>query len=231
MSVTEQLYRLQELDLQIESNEQALGQKTSQLGESQVIIATREKLVSVQQRRDELGQQQHSFEWDIDDLTNKIKAIEEKLYGGRINNPKELANLQQEDNAFKASRDQLETKALEVMDQIEQAEDRIAETGRELKKLEKEWKAGQKQLSAEIDGLETELSGLKDRRQLLSGEIDSQVISLYEKLQKQKKQAVVKVEQGICRGCRISLPSSDLQQVRSHSLVQCSSCGRLLFLP
>ena len=231
MSVTEQLYRLQEIDLQIESNEQALGQKTSQLGESQIVIATREKLVSEQQSRAELGQQQHSFEWDIDDLANKIKAIEEKLYGGKVNIPKELANLQQEVDAFKANRDQLETRALEVMDQIEMAEARITGTSKELKKLEEEWKSGQKQLSAEIDVLETKLSGLKDRRQLLSGEIDSQVIKLYEKLQKQKGQAVVKVEQGICRGCRISLPSSGLQQVRSHSLVQCSSCGRLLFLP
>jgi len=142
-----------------------------------------------------------------------------------------LANLQQEGNAFKASRDQLETRALEVMDQIETAEARIAETDKELKKLEKEWKSGQKQLSAEIDGLEAKLSSLKDTRQLLAGEIDSQEIKLYEKLQKQKGQAVVKVEQGICRGCRISLPSSGLQQLRSHSLVQCGSCGRLLFLP
>ncbi len=231
MSVTNQLYQLQEIDLQIESNEQSLRQKTSQLGESHEVIATREKLASEQQRREGLGKQQHSYEGDIDDLTNKITAIEERLYGGRINDPKELANLQQEENAFKANRDHLETQALEVMDQVEMADASITETGRELKNLENEWKAGQKQLSTEIDGLKTMLSALKDKRQLVSGEIDSPVIKLYEKLQKQKGQAVVKVEQGICRGCRISLPSSDLQQVRSRSLVQCSSCGRLLFLP
>ena len=40
-----------------------------------------------------------------------------------------------------------------------------------------------------------------------------------------------RVEQGICRGCRISLPTTDLQQARSGKLVQCSSCGRILFLP
>ncbi len=231
MSVTNQLYQLQEIDLQIESNEQSLRQKTSQLGESHEVIAAREKLASEQQRREDLGKQQHSYEWDIDDLTNKITAIEEKLYGGRINNPKELASLQQEENAFKASRDQLETKSLEVMEQVEMIDASITETGGELKNLESEWKAGQKKLSTEIDGLKTVLSALKDKRQLVSGEIDSPAIKLYEKLQKQKGQAVVKVEQGICRGCRISLPSSDLQQVRSRSLVQCSSCGRLLFLP
>lgn len=231
MSVTNQLYQLQEIDLQIETNEQSLRQKTSRLGESQTVIAIREKLASEQQRREDLGKQQHSYEWDIEDLTNKITVIEKQLYSGRVNNPKELASLQQEENAFKASRDKLETKSLEVMDQVEMADAGITETGRELKNLENEWKAGQKKLSTEIDGLKTMLSALKDKRQLVAGEIDSQAIKLYEKLQKQKGQAVVKVEQGICRGCRISLPSSDLQQVRSRSLVQCSSCGRLLFLP
>ena len=50
------------------------------------------------------------------------------------------------------------------------------------------------------------------------------------KLKKQKGTAVAKVEQGVCCGCRISLPSTELQRARSDSLVRCSSCGRILFL-
>ncbi|MDI6814491.1 MAG: hypothetical protein QMC90_00160 [Dehalococcoidales bacterium] len=42
---------------------------------------------------------------------------------------------------------------------------------------------------------------------------------------KQRGTAVAKVEQGLCRGCRISLSTAKLQQARSGSLVQCSSCG------
>ncbi|MEE8619379.1 MAG: C4-type zinc ribbon domain-containing protein [Dehalococcoidales bacterium] len=34
----------------------------------------------------------------------------------------------------------------------------------------------------------------------------------------------------MCRGCRISLSAAELQQARSGSLVQCSNCGRILFL-
>ncbi len=101
----------------------------------------------------------------------------------------------------------------------------------ELKKLEAEWQSQQQQLSADIEALKNKLSDLKQKRQLRSAEINQQTLEAYDKLRKQKGQAVAKVEQGICRGCRISLPSSEMQQVRSGNLVQCGSCGRILFLP
>jgi len=43
--------------------------------------------------------------------------------------------------------------------------------------------------------------------------------------------SVAKVEGGACQGCRISLPMNLLQKARSgNSLVQCSSCERVLYL-
>ena len=38
MGVAKQLYQLQEVDLELESNEQALRQMTSQLGESRAVV-------------------------------------------------------------------------------------------------------------------------------------------------------------------------------------------------
>ncbi|MFC1932465.1 zinc ribbon domain-containing protein [Chloroflexota bacterium] len=230
MSVTKQLYQLQEIDLELESNEQALNQTASQLGESKAVAATRDKLALVHQRLEELNRQQHSLEWEIDDLIGKLTAVEGELYSGKIHNPKELTNLQHEVDGLKAKRAQLEDKALEIMDQVELATKSVATTDSELKELETEWHSQQQQLSAKLEQLKTVLSNLKYKWQLLSADIDPQVVEVYNKLKKQKGTAVAKVEQGICRGCRISLPVTELQQARSGSLVQCSSCGRILFL-
>ena len=41
MGVAKQLYQLQEVDLELESGEQALARITSQLGESQAVVAAR----------------------------------------------------------------------------------------------------------------------------------------------------------------------------------------------
>ena len=84
---------------------------------------------------------------------------------------------------------------------------------------------------SEMERLKTTLADLKAKRQRLAGEIDSEAFEFYQSLRKGKGIAVARVEQGICRGCRISLPTTDLQQARSGNLVPCSSCGRILFLP
>jgi len=231
MGVAKQLYQLQEVDLEVESNERALRQMVSQLGESQAVLRAQSKLASEQRQLDELRHQQHSAEWEIDDIVSKLAAADEQLYSGRIRNPKELTNLQHEVDMLKAKRDQLENNALEIMDQVELAEASIVATGSKVEKLEAEWRSQQQQLSAGVEVLKSKLSALQHKRQLLSAEIDSQAVEVYDELRKQKGQAVAKVEQGICRGCRISLPSSELQQARSGDLMQCSSCGRVLFLP
>jgi len=230
MSVTKQLYQLQEVDLELESNEQSLNQIASQLGESEAVVGARNKLALEHQRLEELKRQQHSVEWEIDDLTSKLTTAEEELYSGRIRNPKELTNLQHEVDGLKARRNQLEDKALEIMDQVELATKSAATLSSQLKALEAEWQSQQQQLSAYLEQLKTILSDLKHKRQLMTAEIDPQTIEVYHELKKQKGTAVARVEQGICRGCRISLPVTELQRTRSGSLVRCSSCGRILFL-
>ena len=230
MSVVSQLYQLQEVDLELESNEQAMRQLVSQLGESQTVIRTQAKLTSEHQRLEELRRQQQSAEWEVDDLVVKLTTAEEKLYNGKIRNPKELTNLQHEVDGLKAKRSQLEDRILEIMEQVELATASVATVKSELEKSEAEWHSQQQQLSTEIEQLKAKIANLKQERQLLSAGIDPKAVKLYDELRKRKGTAVAKVEQGICHGCRISLPVNELQQARSGSLVRCSSCGRILFL-
>lgn len=231
MNVAKQLYRLQEVDLEIESGERALEQIAAQLGESQSVIKTRKQLELEQKHLEELTRQQRSAEWEIDDISTKLTAAEEQLFSGRVKIPKELSNLQHEVEAFKARRNQLEEQALEIIDQVEKSEAGVAKTNGELEKLTAEWQRQQKQLNDEMARLKATLVDLKAKRQRLAGEVDSSAFEFYQSLREGKGIAVARVEQGICRGCRISLPTTDLQQARSGRMVQCSSCGRILFLP
>ncbi len=230
MKVAKQLYQLQEVDLELESNEQALNQIAGQLGESQAVNRAQAELKLEHQHLKELKREQHSAEWEIDDLITKLATAEEKLYSGSIRNPKELTNLQHEIDGLKTKRDRLEDKALELMDKVELTEASVASLSSQLKRLKAEWQRQQQQLSSRLEQLKTILSDLKHKRQLLLAKIDPQAVEFYHQLKKQKGTAVAKVEQGICRGCRISLPTIELQRARSGNLVQCSSCGRILFL-
>jgi len=222
MSVAQQLYRLQETDLEIEAKEQSLRQASLRLGEDQELARTRERLEQEGRQREALSKEQHTTEWEIDDLVTKVSAAEETLYSGRIKNPKELANLQHEVELMKAKRNQVEDKALEIMDRAELAEANVAAISEELKKA-------QEHLSAEIDKLKTSLAALNERRQRLLDDIEPRVAELYQDLRLKKGRAVARVEQGVCTSCRLSLPMSDLQRARIGDLIQCSSCGRILF--
>lgn len=230
MSVTKQLYQLQEVDLELERNEQALHRTASQLGESEAVTRARGKLAQEHQRLEELKRQQRSLEWEIGEGTSKLTTAEEELYSGRIRNPKELTSLQMEVDSLKTRRGQLEDRALEIMEQIELTTKNSAAIDSELKVLEADWKSNQQQLSAEVEQLKAKLSDLRHKRELLAAKIDPKLLEVYEAVKKQKSTAVAKVEQGICHGCRISLPTSELHQTRKGGLVRCSSCGRILFL-
>ena len=230
MTVANQLYQLQEVDLAIEANEQAQSQIASQLGESKAVVKAQTELTLEQQRLEELGHQQRSAEWEIDDLVAKLAIAQDKLYSGEIRNPKELTNLQHEVETLKARRSQLEDKVLALMEQVELATASVASRSSGLKALEAEWRSQQQQLSKDMEQRKTILSELNHKRQQLLAKIAPQAVEVYNELRKQKGTAVAKVEQGICRGCRISLPTTELQRARSDTLVRCSSCGRILFL-
>lgn len=231
MSVAKQLYQMQEVDLEIADEERRLEQVNSRLGKDEVVVAVQQKLGVEKEKRAELQHKQHSLEWEIDDLAGKIKKGDDALYSGRIKNPKELSNLQHEVELLKTRRDGLETKDLELMEQLESVEASVAALKQELEEITSEWQREQEQLRKDKADLESSLNDLNQKRQALTAEIEPKAVTLYEQLRKSKGRAVARVEQGICRGCRILLPSSELQQARSGAPVQCSSCGRILHLP
>ena len=230
MSIAKDLYRLQELDLALEANTQAQKRVSSQIGESQIVLKAREKLAEEQKNLDTLTAQEKSTEWEIDDLTTKIKDIEKKLYGGKIFNSQELSSLQQETEDIKKRRSTLEDESLGLMDQMELTRKAIVSSQEGLAKLEIQWQAQQKQLTAELEQLKAAQTTLGSDRQQITALIEPEAYAIYQELRKRKGLAVAKVEQGICQGCRITLPNTDLQRAKGGGVVRCSSCGRIIFL-
>ena len=76
MGVTKQLYQLQEIDSGLESGVQSLSQIISRLGENRAVSDARSRLASEQQGLEELKHQQHSLEWEIDDVVAKLTTVE-----------------------------------------------------------------------------------------------------------------------------------------------------------
>jgi hypothetical protein len=116
------------------------------------------------------------------------------------------------------------------MDDLELTTKAIASSKDELAKLEIEWQAQQKQLMVELLQLKASQAVLESNRQQITALLDADTLFTYQELRKRKGLAVAKVEQGICQGCRITLPNTDLQRAKGGGIVRCSSCGRIIFL-
>lgn len=231
MSVAKQLFDLQELDLDLDARHAAVKQMTARLGESKALLDARAALSEARQNLDRSAADLRSLEWEIDDITAKLKTMERDLYGGRIRIPKELSSLQQEVATLRNRRSQLEDRALEMMETVERQKKTVADLSERLSSVEAAWQKEQAELKAGIEKEEGAIAELQPRRKRAAQGIDAESLALYETLRRQKGAAVSRVEQGICRGCRISLPASELQRARGGSLVQCGNCGRILYLP
>ncbi|HEX76282.1 MAG TPA: hypothetical protein G4O12_06850 [Dehalococcoidia bacterium] len=230
MTLAKRLYELQQIDMEIQKKQETLDDVSRQLGESEALLGAKTELLAEEEHLARMDKQQRDVEWEVEDLRGSIARLNEKLYGGKVKNPKELLSLEQEVEIFKVKLRQKEDSLLDLMAEVEAMRDEIElDTGR-LRKLEGEWQQEQGILAQKRTEIESQLSDLSQKRQTLTFEISSQALELYDGIRLRKGQAVVKVEQGMCQGCRLTLPMSEWQQARAGTLVQCSSCGRILYL-
>jgi hypothetical protein len=125
-----------------------------------------------------------------------------------------------------------EDELLDLMVRAEESQTALREAEQSLAEAEGRWRREQEELATEKERLEGELAELGERRRQQSGLIEARVLALYDNLwERRQGRAVVKVERGMCGGCRISLPMSVLQKARSGlDVVQCVSCERILYV-
>jgi predicted nucleic acid-binding Zn-ribbon protein len=100
-----------------------------------------------------------------------------------------------------------------------------------LSQIETEWTQTQKELIEERSELEERLVHLTKERVNLERTIGAEDLALYEELCSRKGgQAVALLKGGVCQACRVTLPTSRVQQARSgDTLSFCSSCQRILY--
>jgi predicted nucleic acid-binding Zn-ribbon protein len=232
MNKAEALYRLQTIDLEID-------QKNCRLQEVKASLEGNEELQQVQQvlqyGEKKLSRQRTRLrdqELEMRSLANKISSVEDRLYGGHIKNPKELASLHDEVQYLKRRKGELEDQVLETMIEVEESEANVTEQQERLARLEKEWQETQARLSAEQNELISRLSRLKTKRAKLQKTIEAGDLALYEDLRRRRGgRAVALLEGELCLGCRVTIPTTKAKQARQGEvLTLCSSCERILYV-
>jgi predicted nucleic acid-binding Zn-ribbon protein len=230
MSLAGQLYRLQQLDLELQENQQELDKVANQLSDNKALLVAESRIASEKKQLEEARRRQKSSEWELEDLQEKIRQIDSRLYGGKTKDPKELVNLEKEVKGLKSQVRPKEDALLGLMSQIEEMEAGAKTTAGELQRLKEEWEQRQQTLRPRKSEIKTVLADLKGERNRLAEQISSEAISIYQRISLTMGQAVVKVERGRCLGCHITVATSQWQKVRAGDLIQCNNCSRILYL-
>lgn len=226
------LFALQELDLTLAESRKALADVDSLLGDSGPVDEAKER--DAEQRELLRAAEKHSkdLEYEADEQRRKIEPVEAKLYEGKVTIPKELEDLQMDLESLQRRRGELDDRALEAMEALDEAAQRVAESEGALKRAEAAYNGDQEELGARRAVLQSEIGGLEERRTDAAELIDAAMLKLYDQLAAAHQgRAVAKIMGGACQGCRISLPMNVLQRSRNREeIVRCSSCERILYV-
>jgi len=230
MSLAGQLYKLQQVDLELQRKQQELTEVENRLSDKNDLLTTESKLVSQKEQLEDARKKQKSAEWELEDLQEKARQIDSKLYGGKTKDPKELVNLEKEVKGLKSQIRMKEDTLLGFMSQVEEIETKVKTTAEGLERFRLEWEQRQATLGPRKSEIETVLAKLRGNHDGLARQIDSEAFNIYERIRIKTGQAVVKVERGRCLGCHITVPTSQWQKAKAGDLIQCNNCSRILYL-
>lgn len=231
MSGALQLYRLQQVDSQIDQIEARLAEIERILGDNQAIQAAEAALETAQSQESEAGKALQRAEEEVQGQQAKIQQNQAALYGGRVTNPKELQDLQQEAEALKRHLGALEDVQLEKMLAVEEAQEGRQAAERSLEELEQKQANQHGELVQERGQLREDLERLMTEREAAASGVPEDDMRLYLKLRQSKAGlAVSRVENKVCAACGTTLSESLAQAARSANEIHtCSNCKRILY--
>lgn len=225
------LYRLQTVEADIDRKSQRLKVVNSRLGDDHVVQAARNAVNSAEKHLKEINAESRQLELESQGLQNEIKSSEDQLYSGRVTNPKELSSLEDKIHNLKQRQTKLEDELLENMLRSEEAEAKLEESQENLAQVETTWQSDQANLAEERDSLNSELASLGSERDKLRDSLSAEDLDIFEDLRRRKGgQGVVKIADGVCRGCGVSVPTNRAKAAyETNELVFCGSCERILY--
>jgi len=226
----ELLWELQKIDLELKSIQEEKDRypkEMKKLDEKQKV--ERERIEKEKEKIESLEKTRRQKEGQLALEQEKIKRVEGKMFEVKTN--KEYQALLSEIDSIKEANSRMEEEILQVMDEIDELKKDLSkrekDAGVTLEKIETE----RKKLGEKMARDEKIWDGQVERRKVLSKQIESKLVKLYNTL-KEKRQGVgvVGVKHETCQGCFVNVPPQMFIEVqKNNALVRCPHCNRILY--
>ena len=198
----------------------------------------RKRMEQTKQRQEELEDERHEFqkqldqkELDLKGFGEKVEKLEEQLKGVKDN--REYSVMKAQIEGVKADASVLEDEMLVVMGQMEELPRRQRELQEELDRDGAALEEASRETDEATQSIGNEIAEAMEERKKLTVDVDPEVLSKYERLLNNADGiALAEVENEVCKACFMNLTAQTINRLMvSKELVHCHTCGRILFLP
>lgn len=175
----------------------------------------------------ELNNAIHAHERKIEEIIEKLKSLETKQ--SHIKKVEEFNALTQEMTSLEREKIAVEQKVSDLVDRRVTEEELLEKIKKSLKTSEASSLALENEIQSSIKLINEEGSQLKVKREALAVTADPEILTIYERLLRNKKdRVVVPVENRTCAGCHIVLTAQHENLVRKgENLIFCEHCSRI----
>lgn len=230
MSASLGLFRLQQVDSKIDRARTKLEAIRQALENDAELREALKRAETTKAEHDRVNQILKNSEAEVKAHSIKIQQTEASLYSGSVKNPKELQDLQKEIASLKKHLITLEERELEAMVNAEQSEMEMETAKTALEILQARLGNEHQKMIADQTALTLEVERLTEERGAVLGPIDAALLQIYDDLRQQKRGvAVTEVTDNSCSSCGATLNAALQQSARSSKLMNCPSCGRILY--
>lgn len=159
----------------------------------------------------------------------RLNMRERELMSGRIRNPTELIQLNQEVEHMRASFAAEEAAELQLMEEGEAANEAVREASARLDDARTRFAGDEPGLRRELEALQAELESVKSDGAAAWSQIPPNFQSAF--LRIRAHPAVAEVDHNQCQECHVTVTSSGMQALRKgEDVVHCDNCGRILVI-
>ncbi len=230
MSQGKALYRLQKLDLELDTRRVRVSQITATLEQDTVLQQAR---AGVDQLREALRPKEaraSELNLELQTVDQQAAELSERLYGGGVSNPKELGDIQNKIAERKRRHANLEEVLLETMIAVDELQASLDQATRHLADVQASRASEHQTLIDEMQRLKEEIKALKANRKAAEQPISPENLALYQTLRAKKQgYAIALLDGEACSRCRVDQTTTLVQQVRQdQGLIRCENCGRIL---
>lgn len=231
MSQTLSLYRLQQVDSQIDRAQTRMKAIQKTLDDDTELRSAVERADSSKVIYLSADRALKQAEAEAQSQRIKIEQTETSLYNGKGHSPKELLDLQNDVAALKRHLITLEDMQLEAMQTAEEAASSHQAAQKELLRVQNNSAEQNQGLREEQSNLQKKLEKLFAERAAVAGPIPADTLDIYDRLRQQRRGlAVAVISENSCSACGSGLSAAQIQSSRSSGpMALCPSCGRILY--